>query len=225
MKMNKKTDELKALTDEFYYLICNEKFKKEIEKFRTRHKIPKEGFNNYDKKYNAWWNRSVKEIKKFEFDLISFSKRCRVSRSRYVANFLPILRNYILTSKVSHYFKMPISALPDLEIKSSSNNLVIKIKLDSDTTQKDISKIIKAEWLKIRKLQKTIGGSRLKPAKKLDANIEIWTLSYRRAKDVNEILALVEKRKIKNISEDAWSVHGIRKIIDRTSLRIQNSFN
>jgi hypothetical protein len=185
--MNMKMTENKAISsgvlqsfiDEFYYLIQNDKFQEEVTKLRIRYKIPENGFNNKDKQIKDWWNKSVEDLKRFDLDLSGLSSRCRFTKSKYITNFLPMLRNYILTAKISHYFDIPVSTIPDLKINSSEKGLILEIKLDADTSQQEISRVIRAEWKKIRKLQKLLGGSRLKPATQLEANIQLWKLFYK----------------------------------------------
>jgi len=214
---------IRSFLDEFHYLVQNNKFLEATVKIRTKHKIPKNGFDN-DKDCKDWWNKPVEDLKRFDLDLSELSSRCRFTKSKYMTNFLPMLRNYILTAKISHYFDTPVSTIPNLKINSSRKDLTLEIKLDADTSQQEISRVIRAEWKKIRKLQKLLGGSRLKPATQLEANIQLWKLFYKENCEVKKILEYIGSQEDITIPEDAWSIYGIKKIIKRTNLRINNSF-
>jgi len=166
--------DIDPIVEEVWYLAQNEEFQKVLARIRKRYHIDPE---------KVRLNRSA-FYKSLEFsELLSYEKsvyqeiilRCRGIMSQHEYEFVNCLKHYIDTGKLVSMSQGKLSApYPRINIYPVKTKVVITVYADFDTTNTQITDLIKSKKEDIRKEQKKLGKAKFKDTN-FRLNIEKWT--------------------------------------------------
>lgn len=167
--------------EELWYLIHNTKFQEGIRKIRLKYNIAEDGSNSFQA-FDALWKDkgsfSPKKYQELKKDILNLLSKCRMAKSKYESDFLFSLENYLFTNTLMPFSdKFLLTPYPDLKLRQTSNRIELIIDLEFDTTIAQIKEIVEMNKRKIKGLQRSLGGTKLKSSN-FKLNTEIW-LKYK----------------------------------------------
>lgn len=218
------TNQTNALLEEITYLSNNPNFQKEVERIREKYgfRAPKIKRSGVKKGVTIMQRPNPQE---YHFDLSGLAQRCRLYKSKFKVEFLTILEGYLLTDRIAQRYKGGIApSLPAIEIYADRGKPTIKLHLDLDTSRSEIYKAIKANWKQIKDIQEQLAGEKLKESRVLDLKISLWKLAKVDKLSIKNIAEKIASGEMVGTPEYLFEERELRRLIDRTAVRIKLSF-